>query len=595
MSEFDDNVSESTLKTKILFAQIAIPLVILSILLYLSLDLFQKDKIAYIFDTSGTTANSIAAQITTQLSVAKEQGLIVLDRYLQKSSTQTAKPESFLAGFNNIEGVGVYVPNHTPYFIERTRGKYETSVSQSQKIQQWLLLKPNSSAPFVMDFNESNDSLIFGFENHQTKLILFLKPSLLLSSIRRPGPFAIGLINSTHQLVARTESLPASVLTAIPFAYHDQSITKAVRNKSGEDYLVAYSPLEGFPFTVGVAIKKKDALKVVGALFKELILAFLVLISISIIFGVLITEEITQPLARILEATQQITEGFFDIKIKIRKRDEVGAIARSINIMAIEIKRLLIETEKKTKMEAELKVAQLLQSTFFPKPFFDYHSCTVLGRFEPATECCGDWWFHFSHNNKIYFLIGDATGHGVPAALLTSTVCSALKIITSKASDICEMMNSLNRTVYEIYEAKISMTFLMSEFDPGTNKLSFINASHMAPIVLRYKAAPLTRKDLEFLDENPMPSVGVEQDYQYQASHIQLYKGDRIFFYTDGIMDLQDKHKKSLNERDFHKFLIDSHSKNTTLADFDKQFYESIKDFQYQELIDDLTFLTLQV
>lgn len=612
-----DRKTDYSIKSKILASLIAIPFVMLTLLLIWSLQIFQKDKIAYIFDATGTISSSLSTQISTKLKQSEEQAKLIienLDSNLEWKIEATKLFSNYetiealtvinidegskiekvnLSSVNNLNSENPIKSNKKIVFLERRKDLVKIAIESNSKLKIWIAeLEKNSN---FIDFNEEKDFLYFGFIKKPYKVILLLNPKSIIASIRKPGPFIIALLNKSNQLLISTEGVNRQSNGNLPLAYQDTSNIKTVKNKTGEEYLIAYSSLQEFPMmTLAAAIKKSDALSVVQDIVKKSLLIFVLLLACSIIIGVFLTEEITSSLEDILGATKKITEGFFNIKIRIRRDDEVGAIAKSINIMAIEIKRLLKETEDKVRMQHELKVAQVLQATFFPKDNYKYPHCQVVGKFEPASECSGDWWYHMELNGKIYFFIGDATGHGVSAALLTGTVFTALKIIFENTAEINEVVSKLNEIIFRVYQGQIMMTFLLAEYSPETRTLKYVNASHDPAFILRKSSQKLSRKNLDCLNEELGPRLGEREQYDYSKVEITLTTGDRIFFYTDGIFDIKNKKLEALTERNFHQFLIDCHFVNIDLKAFNDDFYNRLKDFQHIASHDDITFFTIE-
>ena len=78
------------------------------------------------------------------------------------------------------------------------------------------------------------------------------------------------------------------------------------------------------------------------------------------------------------------------------------------------------QMKEKARLEKELEVAQLVQASFFPEDKIMTNAYELHSFYEPATECGGDWWGVIHLENKSIWMIADASGHGVPAALITA-------------------------------------------------------------------------------------------------------------------------------------------------------------------------------
>jgi sigma-B regulation protein RsbU (phosphoserine phosphatase) len=584
--------SDYSIKSKILLFLIAAPVLTLSLFLLWSLETYKEDKIAYIFDTAGSIAGSRSSQLETNLKLVKDQASLLADR-LTSSSPLKSETNSLFQRFDAIEFISVFKNDRPLNYLERDSKKGQTNFLKDEKLQEWLSSLEKTSDLIVHD--EAKDLLYFGFKRATFKVILTVDSKKVLKSILKPGPYVIGLINKTKNIMLVTEGLETSDKLRVPFDYESSVITKVVKNDKNEEYLIAYSPLSELPFTLAAAIKKSEALGVLKSIVQRSILIFAILICASIIIGIFLTEQIADSLVDILKATQKIADGLFNVKIKVRRQDEIGAIAKSINIMAVEIKHLLKQTEDKVRMEHELNLAQILQTNFFPKDVCQYEKCKVVGKYEPASECSGDWWYHLKRDDKVFLFIGDATGHGVSAAFLTGTVFTAFKLILENTISIDKMLSKLNEVIFQVYRGKSMMTFLLAEFNPKDGKLKYVNASHDPALVLPKSETKLARNKLEFLNDKTGPRLGQQEISEYFCSEICLKPGDRVFFYTDGIFEVKNKDKVDFSERLFHQALVESHFVNSDLVGFNEQFYSQIKQFQAQAATDDITFFVLEV
>jgi len=608
------SAADYSIKTKILISLIALPFIMLTFLLVWCLSLFKDDKIAYIFETSSSISNVISAQMSTQLKEAEDQ-VIRLVEELESNFQWNEKSHKIFDNYKSIDGIlviksatiesngnnsnslpsklnSMILSSKDTLFLERKKNFVKATLDQNNKFESWLL--ELNSKNEIIEYDEINELLFFGFQIKPYKIIMILNPKKFISLIKKPGPYTIGLIDSKNRLLISTENLNPEIKDQIPFSYQAVNATKAVKSKDNEEFIISYSSLQGYPLSLAAAIKKSDALEVINTIVKKSLLIFIILLSCSIIIGVFLTEEITSTLSEILMATQKITNGIFNIKVKVRREDEIGVIAKSINLMAIEIKRLLKETEAKVRIEQELKVAQVLQATFFPKEIIQYESCQVIGKFKPASECSGDWWYHMQHKGKVYFFIGDATGHGVSAAFVTSTVFTSIKLLFDTESGPTEIVKKLNEAIHQIYEGKMMMTFLLAEYDPSSRNLKYINASHDPAIVLRKSSEKLKKNEIEHLIENQGPRLGDRDSFTYTSTDLVLNPGDRVFFYTDGIFDIKNKESKAFSERNLYQYLTEAHFNYGNLLDFNESFSQRMQEFEYFASSDDITFFTIE-
>ncbi|UXR63203.1 SpoIIE family protein phosphatase [Bdellovibrio bacteriovorus] len=342
-------------------------------------------------------------------------------------------------------------------------------------------------------------------------------------------------------------------------------------------------------------VEKEKALGAVQILIRKSLIFFGLLISVTVILSLFASSGLTQALTQLFDATKKVAEGDFNIRVDVKSSDEVGSLADNFNIMAAEVSRLLDQTAEKARMESELQTAKTVQETLFPETQAKIGPLAIAGYYEPASECGGDWWHYCQIGNKIFLWIGDATGHGAPAALITSAAKSASTIIERLNITPAKALELLNRSIYDVSKGRIMMTFFLASFDLETGELAYCNASHEAPFLMKKGEGPLKKKDLIPLNEVNNPRLGQARDSVYEQTTIQVETGDLVFFYTDGIPDIQDPAKAAWGEREFIKALIAANKDFPGVSDSVERFAQSFQAHrQGAPLIDDVTFFVVK-
>lgn len=226
-------------------------------------------------------------------------------------------------------------------------------------------------------------------------------------------------------------------------------------------------------------------------------------------------------------------------------------------IIGKDITDLKSMTAQNARMEMELSTAQMVQEVLFPPPQGVAGGIRIAGHFEPATECGGDWWYYNTIGEASFLWIGDATGHGVPAALVTSAARSAVSVLETFATlSPGQAMRLLNRSIYDSAKGQIMMTFFVASYHPDTGELLYCRAGHDPPYLIRKNSDPVTRKDIEPLMGENNPRLGEKKDYEFKETSLRLQPGDRVLFYTDGTYDVKDSNGKLWGEMKFVKSFL---------------------------------------
>lgn len=309
---------------------------------------------------------------------------------------------------------------------------------------------------------------------------------------------------------------------------------------NGKAYLGAYRklPLGSIVLT---QLEKRKAMAAAFTLGERLVMLGLISIIAAILFAIIFSSSITKPLKRLTVATAAVARGDFTVTSKVKTSDEVGALAASFDIMSKKIQELIVESVQKAHLQEELKVAAAVQESLIPKPEYRDENFEIIGNYESASECGGDWWGFFRNKNKLCVMIADATGHGVSSALITASARSCFSVLAKLAEEKTffrlspgEMMSYTNRVVYDAAMTKIMMTFFIGVIDLETQTITYANAGHNPPWLYRKNGE---RYELKSLLPKGNRVGEVEESGNYEEMTVAMEQGDILFLYTDGLME----------------------------------------------------------
>ncbi|GIL18664.1 MAG: hypothetical protein BroJett040_24150 [Oligoflexia bacterium] len=595
-----------SIRYKILFLLTLLPLVMLGLYLGLAIKVFQDDKIAYVFESSSSVARTLSAQATAELNSILNTAKPVMQEFIAKRKFDDVAL-GVLEVDSPLQWIGAYELSKTKSgeftkldIVEREAGAFEIDSSQVLGLDQMLLDTYYKGRSVHVPFQDERVLIIekIGQDTQAKIFVMMAKVTNLAQAFRNPSGVENFLVSQEGKILfgpAGTES--ANITTKVGDVFFEKTKTQqyangteGIRQKNGDELLASYSKSGFGAMTVISVVPKNEALKAVTLLIRRSVIFMGLLLGVTVILSLFASGNLTSALSDLFLATKKVAEGHFDIRVNVKSSDEVGSLADSFNAMAEEVSRLMQETAEKARMESELKTAQTVQETLFPAAKAQMGPLMIVGHYEPASECGGDWWHYCEVGNKVFLWIGDATGHGAPAALITSAAKSAATIIERLKVDPAQALSLLNRAIHDVSKGRIMMTFFLGCFNKDTGEFVYSNASHEAPFLIKKGEAPPKKKDLIPLNDVVSPRLGQAKDTAYDQVSIMLSPGDRIFFYTDGIPDVQSPDKEPLGEREFIKALI---AVNAAYPPIDK----SVSDFvqrisQYRKktpLIDDVT------
>ena len=197
--------------------------------------------------------------------------------------------------------------------------------------------------------------------------------------------------------------------------------------------------------------------------------------------------------------TTEIAKGKLDVILpQGQSNDEVGALTASFKNMQLSLKEYITNlketTAAKERMESELKIARTIQMSFLPKrfpPFPEKKEFDIYSTIVPAKEVGGDLYdFFLLDEETLFFSIGDVSGKGVPAALFMAASKILMKGTISRELELSEALGKVNRELCIENEATMFLTFFCGVLNFKTGKLTYSNAGHNPPLLLRSGRKP---------------------------------------------------------------------------------------------------------
>jgi serine phosphatase RsbU (regulator of sigma subunit) len=248
---------------------------------------------------------------------------------------------------------------------------------------------------------------------------------------------------------------------------------------------------------------------------------------------------------------------------------------------------LVQEIRERELVEQELELARSIQQTSLPKEVPTLEGWQIAPFYQPAREVGGDFYdFHHLSEGRLGVVVGDATGKGVPAALVMSTTCGMLQAVARAlgSSSPGEVLAQVNETLFARIPANMFVTCFYAVLEPDSANLTFANAGHDLPYLHRDGEA-------EELRARGMP-LGLMPTMGYEEQEIVLEAGDAAFFYSDGLVEAHDP-KGEMFGFPRLRALVAEHAEEDSLGDFClEELYSFVGEGWVQE--DDITLLTLK-
>ena len=227
---------------------------------------------------------------------------------------------------------------------------------------------------------------------------------------------------------------------------------------------------------------------------------------------------------------EEITgEGIYIHRISEGKITEEWSISDPLPVLEY----LAQEIRERERIEQDLRVARSIQQASLPKKVPELEGWQISPFYRPAREVGGDFYdFHLLSEGRLGLVVGDATGKGVPAALVMSSTRSMLRALARASNSPGEVLEQVNDLLVTDIPPNMFVTCFYAILDPKRATLSYANAGHDLPYLRHGDEA-------EELRARGMP-LGLMPGMSYEEGEASLKQGTSVLFYSDGLVEAHD-------------------------------------------------------
>lgn len=321
---------------------------------------------------------------------------------------------------------------------------------------------------------------------------------------------------------------------------------EVLRDNKGGKYFVFYSPVETTQWTVAIVCPRSELYAEVKTLRGLLIILGIIALLLMIAFSYKGIRKVVSPVEEFSDVAKKIAQGDFTAELpQIRSKDELRELHDSFEELQHSLVQYIDElkatTANKERIESELRIARAIQMGMIPKifpPFPERDDLSLAARLVPAKEVGGDLYDFFIENEKLYFIIGDVSGKGIPASLVMAVTCRLFRLSALHHDKPEEIIASLNDSLADGNELGMFCTAFLGVLDLTTGLLRYCNAGHNAPLTIGAdgRVAPLPVV--------PNLPLGMFEHFPYEGQQLQLDKQMMLYLYTDGVSEAENTAKE---------------------------------------------------
>jgi serine phosphatase RsbU (regulator of sigma subunit)/pSer/pThr/pTyr-binding forkhead associated (FHA) protein len=206
----------------------------------------------------------------------------------------------------------------------------------------------------------------------------------------------------------------------------------------------------------------------------------------------------------------------------------------------IETARLLEEQMERRALQADANKAAEIQRNYLPSAAPRVPGYGLCGSNAPSLTVGGDYYDYALEDGRLLMALGDVAGKGMGAALIMAVLRATVRAFWAGA-DLAEAVVRINRTVCQNVPDNKYVTFFLAALDPPSGRLSYVNAGHNPPLLVRANG------EVETLPAGGIV-LGMFPDQGYTQGTAEVRPGDTLVVYSDGVTETFDPEGREFGE-----------------------------------------------
>ena len=236
-------------------------------------------------------------------------------------------------------------------------------------------------------------------------------------------------------------------------------------------------------------------------------------------------------------------------------------------VSALTNARLYVESLERTRLQEEINMARRIQVDLLPSEPPELGCSTICAHSTPSRTIGGDYYdFIRIDSDRLGVVIADASGKGMPAALMIAQTQAIIRSEVNNGTPIATMLKNVNQQMAESTSAETYVTLFYGELNTATGQFLYANAGHNYPILARSDGS------IELLKTGGLV-IGALPDIEYESATVKLEADDLLVLFTDGLSEAMDESEVEYGEERLRQLITSHRTKDagslleTVLAD----------------------------
>ena len=361
------------------------------------------------------------------------------------------------------------------------------------------------------------------------------------------------IVSESMQSIAKRLKLPTNEEIARGIINQERGYGKFYNGT--EDVYIYYAPIKETHWTVTLEVPYSDLAGGYRRMFITMMIHSILGVLLLLLVSIVIIKKLTKPLETFAMAARKISHGEFNVSLPVIKdHNELYDLRQALAAMEFSLNKYIEDlqksTESKAMIESELKTANHIQAAMVPKifpPYPERKDIDVYAALIPAKAVGGDLYDFLLDGDDLYFCIGDVSGKGVPASLFMAITRSLFRNTCVHAKTPAAIAKTLNRSITENNEESMFVTMFIGKCNLKTGEFTCCNCGHNAPVTngkltdeAKMIISPCDTPSFMSVPPTNIP-IGVIEDFDFKEVSMHLESGVKIFLYTDGVTEAENR------------------------------------------------------
>ncbi len=259
-------------------------------------------------------------------------------------------------------------------------------------------------------------------------------------------------------------------------------------------------------------------------------LFFLLGYGLALAVAATIILSITRSVKRLSAGATAVESGDLGHRVPVKRRDQLGDLARSFNHMTDSVQSMLAAVAEKERLARELELAREIQESLLPARHLELGPVSVHASFQPAAEVGGDYFDVFPMaDDRLVLAVGDVAGHGLHTGLLMASLKSSVAALVHEGYTGQELIEKVNLLLLAQGQGRTMVTLSVVEVDPVAGHIELANSGHPPAFLIGPSG------ELEELMAGSVP-LGTRLNCPVSLTR-PFVAGSRLFLYSDGLVE----------------------------------------------------------